>query len=423
MSNVMIARLQAERTKHIEFIDQTLARAESEKRDLVDTETTTLNSTRERIAELDAQIKPLEDFEQLRGAHRTGGFVPAGAGTEGGETRSLGGAITQPREFEYRSAGQFLADGYRARQRGDQDAAARLETHGVGFDSDGTMTRAVAPHNTTAEVPGLLPVPIIGPIMSDIDAARPFVSSIGAKDLGGIAGTTFKRPTVTEHVQVGKQAAEKDELTDGQLKIGSIDFTKETYGGWANVSRQNIDWTSPAVWDALMSDFIEQYGLQTENAAADAFATAVVATEELTTASGGNPTMAELVTALYGAAVKAYQGSGRLPDHIWASLDWWPKLGALIDTLKATTNGNGGGDSDITRFAGNLLNVPRSIVPSFPASTLIVGVKSRTEVYEDRIGFLTAVQPKVLGVELAYGGYMANGTIKPAAFCKVVNLV
>ena len=81
--------------------------------------------------------------------------------------------------------------------------------------------------------------------------------------------------------------------------------------------------------------------------------------------------------------------------------------------------GNGGGDSSVNSFAGNLLQVPRIVVPSFAAGTLIIGVKSRTEVYEDRIGFLTAVQPRVLGVELAYGGYMASGTLKPAAFAKI----
>ncbi|MFB9768187.1 hypothetical protein ACFFOS_27670, partial [Nocardioides kongjuensis] len=96
-------------------------------------------------------------------------------------------------------------------------------------------------------------------------------------------------------------------------------------------------------------------------------------------------------------------------------------LGVIIDALKASTAGNGGGDSDVQSFAGNLLRTPRIIVPSFPAGTLIVGVKSRTEVYEDRFGFLSVVEPKVFGVELAYGGYMASGTVKPSAFTKIVN--
>ena len=40
---------------------------------------------------------------------------------------------------------------------------------------------------------------------------------------------------------------------------------------------------------------------------------------------------------------------------------------------------------------------------------------------EERIGLLQAVQPSVLGVEIAYGGYLASGVIRAAAFHKIVN--
>lgn len=439
--SVVLQRLQKEREDCFAFMDRTTAQAETEKRDLSETEKASLATQRDRVKELDAQIKPLQEFEDLRDAHQesagryqpTGGGSPA-AGERGGSTgaQTLGtGTRANEVEHKYRTAGEFMADVYRASPRAQrsgqqldrsmaENATARLRSLGLTVES-GALARAAAPHNTTEEVPGLLPVTIIGPLMSDVDAARPFISSIGARDLGGIPGTSFERPVITQHVQVGKQTAEKTEVSNRQFEVDGVPFTKDTYGGWANVSRQSIDWTSPGVWDALMTDFIEQYALTTENAAADAFVTAVTQTEELDTALAGNPTMAELVKALYGAAVKSYQGSGRMPDHIWASLDWWPKFGTLIDVLKATTAGNGGGNSQLDSFVGNLLNVPRTIVPSFASGTLIVGVKSRTEVYEDRFGFLSAIEPKVFGVELAYGGYMASGTVKPSAFTKVVN--
>lgn len=428
----VLNRLREERQACIDFMDKTLAAADTDKRDLSDTESQSLETQRKRITELDAQIKPLAEFEELRAASQQGAsqFAPTGAGTSpagsGSGAAPLGVEVNE-REHKYKSAGEFLADAYKAAPNsknttGQQRTAAteRLKTHGLVVDG-GSLVRAAEPHNTTEEVPGLLPVSIVGPIMSDVDAARPFISSIGARDLGAIPGTSFERPVVTGHVQVAKQVNEKDEVANRQFTVGGVPFAKDTYGGWANVSRQSIDWTSPGVWDALMTDFIEQYALETENAAADAFATAVVQEEESAAAVGVDPTLPQLIKALYGAAVKSYQGSGRLPDTIWASLDWWPILGVLIDTLKAQSNGNGGGDSSLTSFSGNLLNTDRIIVPSFPAGTLIVGVKSRTEVYEDRFGFLSVVQPRVFGVELAYGGYMASGTLKPAAFTKVVN--
>lgn len=437
--NAVLHRMEEERKGCLDFIDRTLAEVEKAGRDLSDTEKESLGKQRDRIKQLDEQITPLKEFEDLRAAHQetagryepTGGGSPAGGGQRDAAPTLGTGARTNEREHEYRTAGEFMADVYRASPRAQrsgqqldrnmaENATARLRSLGLTVES-GALARAAAPHNTTEEVPGLLPVTIVGPLMSDVDAARPFISSIGARDLGGIPGTSFERPVITQHVQVGKQVGEKTEVSNRQFEVDGVPFTKDTYGGWANVSRQSIDWTSPGVWDALMTDFIEQYALTTENAAADAFVTAVTQTEELDTALAGNPTMAELVKALYGAAVKSYQGSGRMPDHIWASLDWWPKFGTLIDVLKATTAGNGGGQSQLDTFVGNLLNVPRTIVPSFAAGTLIVGVKSRTEVYEDRFGFLSAIEPKVFGVELAYGGYMASGTVKPSAFTKVVN--
>jgi hypothetical protein len=443
-SNAVLNRLETERKRCIEFIDNLLAQVESEGRDLVPAEQSNLSAQRERVKQLDEQIKPLREWEDLRSADDEGvsPYVdPSQRGDRGeqrgGDTGHRGadrgqrggglGTQVNDRVHEYRSAGEFIVDGIFAAQRGNvgtreqiDAAATRLRSNGVTFES-GQMIRAAAPHNTTTEVPGLLPESIVGAIMSDVDAARPFIQSVGAQDLGSIPGTTFNRPTITEHVNVGKQTAEKAELEDGQFKVGAVPFAKDTYGGWANVSRQLIDWTSPAAWNALLTDFIEQYGLETENAAADAFVAAIVQEQELTTALSGQPTLQEVLRALYGAAKKSYQGSGRMPDAIWASLDWWETLGVIVDHLKATTNGDGGGDSSVQSFAGNLLRTPRIIVPSFPDGTLIVGVRNRTEVYEDRLGFLSVVEPKVLGVQLAYGGYMASGTIKPAAFTKIVN--
>lgn len=427
-----IKRLEDQRAAEFKFIDKVTGEAEDAKRDLSDTERQNIVDAQDRVKKIDEQLKPLREFYALESAdQQTARRFSSTGDDDTRRERGLGTQVTE-KPHEYRSAGEFLADTYRASsgalqnnnvrldQRGQDAARERLRSHGLTVEG-GVLSRAAAPHNTTAEVPGLIPVPIVGQIMSDVDAARPFISSIGPRDLGGIPGLTFERPTVTQHVKVDKQANEKDEVANRQFKVDGIPFSKDTFGGWANVSRQSIDWTSPGVWDALMTDFVEQYGLETENAAADDFAASVTQTQELTTAAGADPTTTELLLALYGAASKSYQGGGRLPDHIWASLDWWVQLGVLIDAAKAQNAGNGGGSSQLATFAGNLLNVDRTIVPSFPAGTLIIGPKSRFEVYEDRFGFLSAIQPKVFGVELAYGGYMADGNVRPSAFTKIVN--
>lgn len=437
-SDAVIDRLEAERRGCEEFIQTMLESVAAEGRDLVDAETANLAAKRERMRKIDDQLEPLRDFQSLQTADNaaTRRYTPSGGGDPAPESGRTGaGAQVTDRAHKWRSVGEFLADVYKAspaaRRQGQrierhvaEGAAARLRSVGLEA-SDGPLVRAAAPHNTTDEVPGLLPTQIIGEIISDVDAARPFIQSVGPRDLGGIPGLSFERPTITQHVKVDKQADEKTEVANRQFLVGGIPFTKDTYGGWANVSRQSIDWTSPGVWDALMSDFIEQYALETENDAADAFAASVVQTQELSAAATiGAVTVDELLVALYAAAGKSYQGGGRLPDTIWAGLDWWAVLGPLLDKLQATAGGGPGiGDSSMATFSGNLLRVNRVVVPSFPNETLIVGVRNRYEVYEDRFGFLSVVEPKVFGVEIAYGGYMASGNVKPAAFTKITKNV
>ena len=59
------------------------------------------------------------------------------------------------------------------------------------------------------------------------------------------------------------------------------------------------------------------------------------------------------------------------------------------------------------------------MVPTFPDGTCIVGASAMAEFYEERIGLLSAVEPSILGVEVAYGGYTAFGFLEPDGFTKL----
>jgi hypothetical protein len=444
----MLQRLYDERDQCIAFVDQTVAGAnvEGQARDLSNSEQESLTRTRERITAIDAQIQPLESFEQLRSAGDRAGaqFTPtipagqsAGGGSLGGGHVNLG-AQTQVRAFKYASRGHVIVDQLRAAPQGmggfsDRDARNRLLSAGVVYPSANDDEIRSAQANAaaladqtratqiTTDTPGILPIPIVGEVMNDVDNARPFITSVGAMPLN-FAGETFKRPVVTQHAAAGKQTTQATNTGLGtqKLVIGSVSFTKETWGGWLQVSRQDIDWTSPAAWDAILNDLTDQYGLVTENAAGDAFAAAVTAQVEVA-GTGAAATLKDYVTALYAAAQLAYAGAGRLPDTIWLSLDMWGTLGPLIESQVAMQKNIG--DTEVGSFDGNLLRLPRFVVPSFPAGTMIIGAKRWTEVYEERIGLLQAVMPSAFGVELAYGGYVAYNTLKAGAFAKVVNLV
>ena len=43
-------------------------------------------------------------------------------------------------------------------------------------------------------------------------------------------------------------------------------MTANTYGGYVNVSRQDIDWSTPSIMDLVITDLAAQYGIVTEAA-------------------------------------------------------------------------------------------------------------------------------------------------------------
>lgn len=130
--NPVLARLLEERAKHIEYID-TLRRVDEDQRDLVDAETRSLQSTRDRIAQIDAQIEPLEQFEQARAAHQetatatdSDGTIASYAWDGGGLTLTGTGAtrtiIPPPamveQQYHHHLHGHRRRRGHRHRQHG-----------------------------------------------------------------------------------------------------------------------------------------------------------------------------------------------------------------------------------------------------------------------------------------------------------------
>lgn len=424
MPNPVLTALVAQRAEQTQFIEQLLEKIAADKRDMVDAERSNLEAARQRIAEIDAQIEPLEAWEKIRGAHTgTAGVVAAGVRDAGSE-RPLG---VRQREVKYSSAGEFVVDHIRAlghpanNTRPDQDAAQRVSAalgRAVGDVPAGAL-------QTTADTPGLLPVTIQGEILTMVDGARPFITSVGAKPLAAVPGKTFERPKVTQSTTTGEQTVELGELPIGEFKVDSVSFTKRTFGGALQVSRQDIDWTSPTAWNALITDLIASYSEDTEDVVANAFGAAVT---QSTPVSGDPEELKSWISALYTGAMIAATANGttrararRLPNRIWCSVDMWATLGAVVDAVRATQSatGIGPGQTSIGAFEGSILDAPRIMVPGLTPGSMIIGRSELFEFYEERIGLLSAITPKNLGLEVAHGGYAAFGHMDASAFCKL----
>jgi HK97 family phage major capsid protein len=409
-NDAMIRRLEKELEERNSASQALIANAQDSERDLNDAEKETLAGLRDRMVEIRSQLTELEATADL-------------AAQVNDRMKQVDLAITTARrtgstEVEYRSTGAYLTD-YIAAQTGSQSARERLEVY----------TRAAA-HQKTSDNLGVIPDPVIGDVLNFIDAARPLVSFLGPRDM---PSATWYRPKVTQHATVGLQgsagaaADEKTELTSQKMLITRLTGNAVTYGGYVNVSRQNIDFSSPQMLDAIVNDLAAQYAIQTEAA----LGTALIATTntvELTTALAGTPTAAELAAALWTAAANIYtatKGQGRVALGVPPSkLGAWGSVFAPVNPQNAQSTGFNAGDFG-SGLVGNISGIPVYVsagLSSAPATTFGVVLSSTAvEVYEQRVGSLQASEPSVLGVQVAYAGYFTPMTVEGGGVQEIIN--
>lgn len=398
--------LQTQRERAADEIASLAERAAELDRDLNDSEHATCESRRTEIERYDADIAVEVELSERNArfadlAERVGPTV----------TRSrpfANGGAPDPGEPEvvYRSAGEYLADLF-LRSR-EPVRAARMDSY----------FRA-APNQLLADNPGIVPTPIVGPVWSTISQRRPAIEAATQRPMPG-GGKTFTRPKVTQDVLVGKQATEKTALASQPLKIDPITVTKDTYGGYVNLSFQDRDWTDPAILDILVADLAGVYA-QTTDAA---FCTAFVAAITQVVPAGTAPSGPAWLTALYNAASLVYAHQNALPTTVWMSTDAWSQIGAATDTsgrpmFPYMGGSNASGSMAPSTLVGNLGGFRGVVDAHLPAKTIIVGDDRAVEWYEQIGGQLSAVEPSILGTNIAFYGYAAACVVDPLSFAKI----
>jgi len=392
----MLARISSEIEEKQTFIDGIVEDAEKEGRDLKSNEMEMVTRARTRLGELNEQAKPMQEAERIAG-----------------ESRERVAQIAQlfndkqdaPREIEYRSAGAYVLDRWQS-GLGNADARGRLELY-----------HRAAAHQTTADNAGLIPTPILEPVISFIDANRTLVTQLGPRNL---PGQTWSRPKVTQHTAIATQSAEKAELTSQKMLITKLTGTAVTYGGYVNVSRQDVDFTQPGIMDLVINDLAAVYAKQTEAAACSTFDAAATAGVSIPT---GAATAAGVATSLWDAASKIYTATGGT-GRVFAVTgpDMLPILGPVfppVNPTNAISPGLAAGDFG-AGLAGQISGIPVYVSGGVGTLRILVFSTAAAEVYEDRIGSLSVVEPSVLGVQVAYAGYFTPMVLESTAIVKIV---
>src|SRR5215212_453501 len=411
-ADAMIGRLEKEIEERSAFIEGVIANAQDSDRDLSENEKELSKGARERIVALEDQLNSLyESRDRTTRARQRAHDVQL-------EVSRMRQQVDSG-QIEYRSTGSYLTD-YIAASTGSREAMERLEIY----------TRAAA-HQKTSDNLGVVPDPIIGGVINFIDAARPAVGFLGPQNL---PSATWYRPKVTQRTTVAAQgsagaaADEKSELTSQKMTITRLTGNAVTYGGYVNVSRQDIDFAQPSMLDVVVNDLAAQYAIQTEAVLGTLIQAQANNIELAPVAAGTAPSAAELANGLWSAAAAVYtavKGQGRLALIVPPSrLGAWGSVFSPINPTNAQSAGFNAGDFG-SGIVGNISGIPVICSPGYPTVTNHFGSlisSAAIEVYEQRVGALQVTEPSVLGVQVAYAGYFTPMLIETAGVQRIVNL-
>ena len=317
------------------------------------------------------------------------------------------------REFVLPSAGEFMA------------------AYHIGGDTFQNMNKAVAEYTAskrtvleaaagdvlTSDTPGLLPVPVLLPLVQDLNFIRPVVEALGARAYpDGGQTATFIRPTITTHTSVATQSTQLSAVSATTMVIAANSVTKTTLAGQVTLSRQDIDFTSGPAMNLIINDLMGEYMIASDNVAADNLLAAA-------TSSGvWDLTVADLLKSVYDSAVDISNGRNFTPTHMFVSPDVWGQLGQLADSTgrpvfpfigAGLTGQNALGAGNASSWNGNPIGLQLVVDSNFAAKTMVItrcgqGTGDAFEFYESIRGLLSVDQPAVLGRLMSFHGYVST---------------
>ena len=279
--------------------------------------------------------------------------------------------------------------------------------------------QAAAGDVLTTDTPGLLPVPVLGPVFQDLNFVRPVVTAFGARSMPNTPSKTFVRPTITTHTSAATQT-EGSAVSATTMVIASNTVTKSTVAGQVTLTMQDMDFTDPASMNIILNDLAGEYLIKTDDIAADALVSGKTASGSTWTVTAGDPT--SLINSLYDAAREIAEDSNYFPTHLCVSPDVWEKLGAQLDSNKRPVLGyvTDGimGQNSIGKVGGmgynnmNVMGLQLVVDNNFASSTMLVVYAPGFEIYEAQQGVLSIANPSTLSRTFSYYGYFSTFVAK-----------
>ena len=319
------------------------------------------------------------------------------------------------RKFVMPTAGEYLAAMHAGGDTFHNVNAAYKEA----VRDQQTALQAAAGDVLTTDTPGLLPVPVLGPVFQDLNFVRPVVTAFGARSMPNTPSKTFTRPTITTHTSAATQT-EGSAVSATTMVIAANTVTKTTVAGQVTLTMQDMSFTDPASMDIILNDLAGEYLIKTDDIAADALVAGKTASGSTWTVTDNDPS--SLIQSLYDAAREITEDNNYFPTHLCVSPDVWQKLGSQLDGSKRPVLGyvTDGiiGQNSIGKVGGmgynnmDVMGLKLVVDNNFAAGTMLVVYAPGFEIYEAQQGVLSIANPSTLSRTFSYYGYFSTFVAK-----------
>ena len=387
MPDSLVDQLTHKRDRKLALIENLSQAAADEGRDLTEQDMQTIEAANTEVVAFNRQLGVLSaDLEMAdETANRLARLSTSGAVVSG--------------DYHYRSDGQLLWD---VLHQSDQQAKQRYHrVYRRAAEHMGTLAANTTP--VAGDLGGLVVQSPVGPVINPYRNSMPLANAIGMRDVPASDGFGFSRPQIVDAnlaTGVGPQALEKGELVSKAFNVTTTPVALDTVGGYLNISQQLLTFMP-----ASLQIILDQLRTRLEHAI-EGIAFVGMSTGATSVPVGAAATAADILAAIYDAAAAYYGVTGQLPSWLAMGPLGWAHLGGLADlagrpmfpTLGAA---NAPGTASATSFAGTVAGLTPVVTSSITDDSLYVGGPDAVEGYLHRFPILEAVEPSVLGRQVA----------------------
>lgn len=274
---------------------------------------------------------------------------------------------------------------------------------------------AAAPDTQLADIAGLIPSPIVAPVIALKDSQAPLFNALGVNTAPD--GSGFTIPKITTDLTDAAAAAEGTDVT-AQLVVGETPVTMHFIKRAASLSYEAVQYSNPGIVGVAVERLADAVVRGSENIVKTAIEAATGTNAAVALKADGTDAWSKLA-----AAVSVfYQACGQLPDAFAAAPDVWAGLAGMTNSLNQPLIN--GVSQNLGGSWGTLFGVPVYVSPAMTAGKAFLlssyGVKSwasgpvnlqlsQPTTFEYQLGAGRSV-----GCSIADGKFITPVTITPA---------